>query len=326
MFRARKCELGRSAFRGSAMLARAEIALGETDIQLRAAAAVDRLDDVASRMERKWGIGRLRLLVEPDLCLRFDRQARKLEAAIAADDAAAILVQAEGMARAWKALDAAATAGGAEPLSPAVWEMKLPASGEVVSLVRTEAEARAVAGECWTLPEVAVLLERLGPEARAVYPGARLVALRDRLTERGLDDELPPAVSGKPATALTGSRPLRTWTDDRGWIADIGRAEPGDPKLALLFEWVVAAGGWIAGGTAELPALPAGLARVELCRLLRQHGIEPRLAAPAGVAPDGARHRVRTESEAKRAARLAAEAAARHGVAEDDDLNDEIPF
>ena len=63
------------------------------------------------------------------------------------------------------------------------------------------------------------------------------------------------------------------WTDDRGWIADIVRAEPGDPKLAVLFAWVLAAGGWISGMTAELPALPRRLARLELHRMLRQHGI-----------------------------------------------------
>ena len=42
---------------------------------------------------------------------------------------------------------------------------------------------------------------------------------------------------------------LRPWTDDRGWIAEIVRAAPGDPKLAALFWWVIAAGGWIEGTT-----------------------------------------------------------------------------
>ena len=51
------------------------------------------------------------------------------------------------------------------------------------------------------------------------------------------------------------------------------RAERGDPRLALLFAWVIAAGGWISGMTAELPPLPACLARLELRRMLRQHGI-----------------------------------------------------
>ena len=63
------------------------------------------------------------------------------------------------------------------------------------------------------------------------------------------------------------------WTDDRGWIAEILRAEPGDAKLAVLFWWVISAGGWIEGTTAKLPPLPACMASVELPRMLRQHGI-----------------------------------------------------
>ena len=49
--------------------------------------------------------------------------------------------------------------------------------------------------------------------------------------------------------------------------------QPGDPKLAMLFWWVIAAGGWIEGTTALLPPLPAGLARNELHRMLRQHSL-----------------------------------------------------
>ena len=55
---------------------------------------------------------------------------------------------------------------------------------------------------------------------------------------------------------------LRPWTDDRGWIADIVRAAPGDERMAVLFWWVIAAGGWIEGTTAKLPILPGRMARV----------------------------------------------------------------
>ena len=74
---------------------------------------LERLDEVAATMERCWGIDRLPRLVEPELRLRFDRQRAKLEQAIAADHAEAIIVQAEGMTRAWQALDKAAAAAGA---------------------------------------------------------------------------------------------------------------------------------------------------------------------------------------------------------------------
>ena len=150
-------------------------------------------------MEARWGVGRLRLLVDLDLATRFDRQRDKLRHAIAADDPILMLTHVTGMQRAWLALDAAATAAGAEPLAPTIWQCQLPASGKVVSIVRTAAEARAVDGEAWTLDEVAVLIERLGDDLRqvhAAFPGAELVEVRDRLTSQALDDEIPPAFLG----------------------------------------------------------------------------------------------------------------------------------
>jgi hypothetical protein len=45
-------------------------------------AALDGVDAVATAMERKWGVGRLRLLVGDDLRARFDAQRARLDAAI----------------------------------------------------------------------------------------------------------------------------------------------------------------------------------------------------------------------------------------------------
>ena len=73
---------------------------------------------------------------------------------------------------------------------------------------------------------------------------------------------------------------IRPRTDDRAWITDIVRATTTDEKLATLFSWVLAAGGWIDGMTAELPPLPHRLATRELHRMLRQSGI-----AISGEAP-----------------------------------------
>ena len=46
-------------------------------------AIIDGLDQVAVEMERKWGVGRLRLLVSDLLRAKFDAQKDKLDAAIA---------------------------------------------------------------------------------------------------------------------------------------------------------------------------------------------------------------------------------------------------
>ena len=148
-------------------------------------AILDGVDAIAREMERKWGVGRLRLLVGDALRIKFDAQKAKLDAAIAAGQETYIRAQAEGMRRAWLALDRAATEDGAQALAPEVWECVLPASGEVVSIVRTEAEAHHVArdGEVWTLAEIGVLIERLGDDVRQVrrrFPGSAVVEVRDR--------------------------------------------------------------------------------------------------------------------------------------------------
>jgi hypothetical protein len=148
-------------------------------------AILDGVDEIARQMERRWGVGRLRLLASDVLRIKFDAQQAKLDAAIATDQETYIRAQADGMRRAWLALDRAATDAGAEPLAPEVWECVLPATGEVVSIVRTEAEAHHVAreSEVWTLAEIAVLIARLGDEVRQVkrtFPGSAVVEVRDR--------------------------------------------------------------------------------------------------------------------------------------------------
>jgi hypothetical protein len=71
----------------------------------------------------------------------------------------------------------------------------------------------------------------------------------------------------------------RPWDDDRGWIYEIIHAETPDARLAILFSWVLSAGGWISGMVAELPPLRPSLAKLELHRMLRAHGIGVREAA-----------------------------------------------
>ena len=152
-------------------------------LQRQAQAALDALDHVASDMERKWGVGRLRLLVDDGLRVRFDAQKEKLDAAIASGQPAYLLTQAQGVRRAWLALDRAAVEAGAGPLAPEVWECVLPSSGEVVALVRTETDAWHLARDrrVFTVAEVARLIDRLGGgvlEVKRAFPGAMVTEIR----------------------------------------------------------------------------------------------------------------------------------------------------
>jgi len=83
---------------------------------------LESLDQTAHAMERKWGIGKLRLLVSEDLRSRFDAQSEKLNAALESGQRDLIDVQAEGMKRAWLALDTGdfATAAQGEKADSAV--------------------------------------------------------------------------------------------------------------------------------------------------------------------------------------------------------------
>jgi hypothetical protein len=157
-----------------------------------AKAILDGVDETARQMELKWGVGRLRLLIDDALRAKFDAQKAKLDAAIATGQTVYVRAQAAGMRRAWQVLDRAATEAGAQPLAPEVWECVLPDSGEVVSIVRSEAEAHHVAreGEVWTLAEVGVLIERMGADVRKVRricPGSKVVDVRPR--EPPIDEE-----------------------------------------------------------------------------------------------------------------------------------------
>jgi hypothetical protein len=62
-------------------------------------AALDGVDRTAAEMERKWGVGRLRLLVSDLLRAKFDAQKDRLDAAIETDREPYVRAQAEGMRR-----------------------------------------------------------------------------------------------------------------------------------------------------------------------------------------------------------------------------------
>jgi hypothetical protein len=159
-------------------------------------AALDGVDLLAHEMERKWGVGRLRLLVSDLLRAKFDAQKDRLDAAIETDREPYVRAQAEGMRRAWAALDVAATEAGHAPLSPEIWECVLPSTGEVIAIVRTEPEAHALCRDCrvFTLDEIARLIDGLPKgvlEAKRIFPGATVARVRKKEIDWEKGDELP---------------------------------------------------------------------------------------------------------------------------------------
>ena len=167
---------------------------------------VDELTLCVEGMERKWGAGRLRLMVGPELREKFDRQRYLTNQAVWHGDLEDVKAQCRRMINGWKALDKVADDAGLERCATEAWEVA-GASGLVHVIVRTIDDAKDYKmgrqNACvYTLAEVAVILDALSPvEAlKSAFPDAEVVQLRrdvgDALddvhdTQGDLDDEIP---------------------------------------------------------------------------------------------------------------------------------------
>jgi len=177
-------------------------------------AYIDEADQMAMASETKWGAGRLRLLVTPELREKFDRQRYLLNAAIRQGDLEAVRREAKRMVTAWLALVKAATSAGKPAISPLVWEVAL-ADGTVAAIVPSDYHARAIIAEgravaVYTLDEIARLLSAYPDIAKAklIFPGAEVTkvsksisdpldAIRDGVSLNDpLDDIGGPVVNG----------------------------------------------------------------------------------------------------------------------------------
>lgn len=168
-------------------------------------AHADGVDQIARRMETKWGYDRLPLIVSDDLREKFYRQQVKWYGALrtawdtssltraALDDA---IAKCAAMKRAWAALDDAASKDCQTPTHPNVWETKLK-DGTVVAIVPTNADASFILNvgrhtAVYTLDEIANLIDAL-PEliskAKEVWPGAKIQPPRNPIPAGG--DPLP---------------------------------------------------------------------------------------------------------------------------------------
>lgn len=156
----------------------------------RGRAFTDGLDHLGAEMDRKWGVGRLRLLVPAELRAKFDSQRARFERAVISGTPDELETEAERMERAWRTLDAAATNAGAEPLAPTTWETML-SDGRVLIVVQTEAEAHAIKREgrdalVMTLEALGGLVEHAPVIAAVIdtWPGTRVSAAREMVPMR----------------------------------------------------------------------------------------------------------------------------------------------
>ena len=162
-------------------------------------AAIDGADHTAIDVERRWGAGRLRLLVSTELREKFDRQDFLYRQAIHHGTLEEVQRQAARMTAAYRGLNLAAEAVGAPKLSPVVWEVGL-ADGTVAAIVRSYEDGVEINRErrmvVYTLEEIGRMLDnyRQVVDTKIVFPGAEVVAIRRQSIEDPLQG-IPDGVS-----------------------------------------------------------------------------------------------------------------------------------
>lgn len=150
-------------------------------------AHLDGVDALAVDMERKWGVGRLRLLVAAEWREKFDRQRLRLNLAIRTGTVAELETESKRMLLAWETLDRLATEAGVTTLPAEVWEAPLPSGESVVAIVRGEVrpphDGRAI--QVWTLDEIARVIEAFPAVAKCkeIWPGATVETIRPPPTD-----------------------------------------------------------------------------------------------------------------------------------------------
>jgi hypothetical protein len=152
-------------------------------------AYIDEADKLAAQMETKWGCGRLRLLVDPELRIKFDRQRYLLNQAIWYGSLEDLAEQSRRMCNAWNALDAFATAEGLEPAPDKTLELTL-IDGTVIVICADIPTANRQGPDgrrkqVLMLDELARMIEAF-PElikAKEVFPGAEVVAAKRHVSD-----------------------------------------------------------------------------------------------------------------------------------------------
>ena len=85
--------------------------------------ALERLDEVATGYEKKWGVDRLIRLVDQGLAERFQEQLELLNSALERHAVLDVISHADALARGWAALDGAAESQGSPQIDAAAWEV-----------------------------------------------------------------------------------------------------------------------------------------------------------------------------------------------------------
>ena len=125
--------------------------------------ALERLDEVATGYEKKWGVDRLIRLVDQGLAERFQEQLDLLNSALERHAVLDVIAHADALARGWAALDAAAESRGCARIDSAAWEVVTPAGRKIafVSDIRAYKALKRDGWEIWSAEEVGRIIDKV---------------------------------------------------------------------------------------------------------------------------------------------------------------------
>ena len=164
--------------------------------------ALERLDEVATGYEKKWGVDRLQKLVDQDLAERFQEQLELLNSALERHAVLDVIAHADALARGWAALDAAAESQGSPQIDAAAWEVIITPAGRKIAFVgdiRAYKTLKRDGWEIWSAQEVANIIDKFHSEidwgasaalrqTKKLFPGAEVKGVRPKAK---LDDAIP---------------------------------------------------------------------------------------------------------------------------------------
>ena len=161
--------------------------------------AIKPVDEIATKMELKWGCDRLPGLVSPATAAKFGSAKAKLDDAIYNNDPQAVAKRATVMVNGWKALDKEAS-NNHKPFKPRIWHHTTEngfkfaiakGNADAIKAIKTDSRMEGVA--VYSLDEIGHLLENdtmaLVNSVKDVFPDAQITEVRK--AGNSVDDELP---------------------------------------------------------------------------------------------------------------------------------------
>ena len=182
--------------------------------------ALDEADNLFLEMDRKWGVGRLRLIVDGVRREKFDRQRFLLSQARWTGELEDVKRESKRMVQALTFLDKAATDAGKQPIDPSVWEIGIEQGvfrGVVVAIVKeSEAIAKVRADGrytlVYTLDEIGKMIgaDAFSLSVKETFPGSEVIAAKQ------INDPLRPSLFAGEEGIPDVSVPI----DDVKWPRD----------------------------------------------------------------------------------------------------------